>query len=34
MYILLYLKWITNKDLGIARGTLLSVVCQPGWEGV
>ena len=33
MYVLLYLKWITNKNLlYIARGTLLNVMCQPGWE--
>ena len=31
MYILLILKWITN--FGIAQGTLLNVVWQPGWEG-
>ena len=31
---LLYLKWITNKDLPLAQGTLLSVMWQPGWEGV
>ena len=30
MYMLLYLKWITNKDL--LYGTLLNVMCQPGWE--
>ena len=28
---LLYLKWIINKDL--TCGTLLSVMWQPGWEG-
>ena len=33
MYILLYLKWITNKDLLRAHGTLLSVMWQPEWEG-
>ena len=33
MYALLYLKWITNKGLHIARETLLSAMCQPGWEG-
>ena len=33
MYALLYLKWITNKDLHIAQGTLLNALCQPGWEG-
>ena len=33
MYTLLYLKWITNKDLWyIAQGTLLNVKWQPGWE--
>ena len=30
MYTLLYLKWITSKDL---LGTLLSVMWQPGREG-
>ena len=30
MYTLLYLKWITNKDL---QETLLTVMWQPGWEG-
>ena len=34
MYTLLYLKWITKKDLYCtAQGTLLSVKWQPGWEG-
>ena len=34
LYTLLYLKWITNKDLlYIAYGTLISVMWQPGWEG-
>ena len=34
MYTLLYLKWITNKDLlCVAHGTLLNVMWQPGWEG-
>ena len=32
-YSLLYLKWITNKDLCIADGTLLNAVWQSGWEG-
>ena len=32
MYTLLYLKWITNKDLPTAQGTLLNVMCQPGWQ--
>ena len=30
---LLYLKWIINKAISIAQGTLLSVMWQPGWEG-
>ena len=30
MLTLLYLKWITNKDL--AQGTLLTIMWQPGWE--
>ena len=33
MYALLYLKWITNRTSCTARGTLVSVVWQPGWEG-
>ena len=34
MYPLLYLKWMTNKDLlNTAHGTLISVLWQPGWEG-
>ena len=33
IYTLLYLNWITNKDLLIAHGTLLNVMCQPGWQG-
>ena len=28
-----YLKWITNKDCSIARGTLLNIMWQPGWKG-
>ena len=32
MYILLYLKWIANRDL--LYSTLLNVMCRPGWEGV
>ena len=32
-YTLLYLKWITNKDLLYSAGTLLSVTRQPKWEG-
>ena len=30
MHTLLYLKWITSKDL---QGTLLNAMWQPGWEG-
>ena len=30
MYILLYLKWITNKDLLSSTGTLLNVMWQLG----
>ena len=34
MYRLLYLKWITDKDLlYIAQRTLLNVMRQPGWGG-
>ena len=33
MYTLLYLKWITNKSYCIAKGNLLSVMWQSGWEG-
>ena len=32
-YILLYLKWISNRPYCIAWGTLLNVMWQPGWEG-
>ena len=32
-YTLLYLKWITNKDLLYCTGNLLNVMWQPGWEG-
>ena len=35
MYTLLHLKWITNKNLPyIACGTLLNVMCHPGWERI
>ena len=30
MYTLLYLKWITDKDL-LSHGTLLNVLWQSGW---
>ena len=33
MYTLWSLKWITNKDLLRAQGTLLSFMWQPGGEG-
>ena len=33
MYILLYLKWITNKNLLTAKGTLLNVMQWPRWDG-
>lgn len=33
MYILLYFKWITNKTYCTSQETLLSVMCQAGWEG-
>ena len=33
MHTLLYLKWITNKDILWTQGTLLNVMWQPGWEG-
>ena len=32
-YTLLCVKWIPNKELRIAQGTLLIVMWQPGWEG-
>ena len=32
VYTLLYLKCITNKTYCIEHGTLLNVMCQPGWE--
>ena len=34
MYTLLYLKRKTDKDLLYSTGTLLSVMWQPGWEGI
>ena len=30
MYPVLYLKWITNKDLLYSKGTLLNVTWQAG----
>ena len=33
IHTLLYLKWITKKACCIAHGTLLTVMCQAGWEG-
>ena len=32
-YTLLYLKWITNRDLLIAQGTQLKVMWQSGLKG-
>ena len=32
-YTLLYLKWITNKDLLYVQGTLLNVMWQSGRKG-
>ena len=32
IYTVLYSKWITNKNVCIAHGSILSVLCQPGWE--
>ena len=34
LYVLLYLKWITNKDLLYSKGSLLNVMWQPAGEGV
>ena len=31
-YTLLYLKWVTDKVPHIARGILLHVMWQPGWQ--
>ena len=33
MYKLLYLKWITKKELLYIKVTPLNVMLQPGWEG-
>ena len=30
---IVYLKWITDKDLLYSTGTLLNVMWQPRWEG-
>ena len=32
MNTLLYSKWITKGPAVQARGTVLNVMCQPGWE--
>ena len=34
MYTLLYVKWIINKDLLVAQGTLLNDMWKPEWEGL
>ena len=33
VYTLLYLKWITNKNLLYSTWNSLSVMCWPGFEG-
>ena len=33
MYTLLYLKWITNKDLPYSTGNSVQYYVQFGWEG-
>ena len=33
MCTLLYLKWITNKDLLYGTGISAQYMWQPGWEG-
>ena len=33
VYTATHLKWVTKRTYDIAHGTLLNVVCQPGWEG-
>ena len=33
VYLVLYLKWISNKDQLYCTRTLLNVMWQPGWEG-
>ena len=33
IYTLLYLKWITNKDLLYYIGNSVQCMWQPGWEG-
>ena len=32
IYTLLYLKWITNKDLLCSTGSSAQCLWQPGWE--
>ena len=32
MYTLLYLKWISNKDLLYSTGRRLKIMQQPTWE--
>ena len=32
IYALLYLKWITNKDLLYSTGNSTHVMWQPGWK--
>ena len=32
MYTVLYLKWITNKDLLCSSGTLPNIMWQLGWK--
>ena len=32
MYTLLYLKWISNKDLLYSTGCRLKIMQQPTWE--
>ena len=33
MYVMLYLKWVSNKDLLCSTGNSANVIRQPGWEG-
>ena len=32
MYVLLYLKRVTDKDLLYGTWNSLNVICQPGWK--